>query len=114
MLPLRSIGERVRYLIDYRGMKQTEVAQAAGVTQAAISNIVTDSSRKPSAPTLLSLVSVLQANPHWVITGNGSPFEITTVGREDERQLLEFYRELDQAAKLSLLNTAKSMVGRKR
>lgn len=109
MVHLPKIGDRVRFVLEARGMKQTELAQRIGVTQAAISNIVTDSSRKPSAPTLLKLASALQANPYWIISGEGAPFEITTVGRDDERKLIEIYREIDPAKKPDLLKAARSM-----
>lgn len=112
MASLPTIGDRVRFVMEARGMKQTEVAERIGVTQAAISNIVTDSSRKPSAPTLLKLASALQANPYWIISGDGAPFEITTVGRDDERKLIEAYREIDPAKRPELLKLARSMAER--
>jgi transcriptional regulator with XRE-family HTH domain len=112
MAHLPTIGDRVRFALEARGMKQTEIAERIGVTQAAISNIVTDSSRKPSAPTLLKLASALQANPYWIISGEGAPFEITTVGRDDERKLIELYRELPPAKKPELLKIARTMAER--
>lgn len=109
MASLNTIGDRVRFIMEARGMKQTEVAMKIGLTQAAISNIVTDFSRKPSAPTLLKLAAALQASPYWIITGEGSPFEITTIGRDDERQLIDTYRDLDAQGKAAALKAIRAI-----
>jgi transcriptional regulator with XRE-family HTH domain len=107
-----SIGDRLRYLIEVRGYTQVALAQKVGVTQAAISNLVTDSSRKPSAPTLLKLAAALQANPDWIITGEGEPFQMSTVGAKSEQQLIEAFRAMDDQAKAALLAAAKAMSSR--
>ena len=104
-----SIGDRLRYLIEVRGYTQVELANKIGVTQAAISNIVTDSSRKPSAPTLLKLAAALQANADWIITGKGNPFEINVIGRKAEQDLLEAFRNMDPQAQAALIAAAKAM-----
>lgn len=104
-----SIGDRLRYLIEVRKYTQVELAKKIGVTQAAISNLVTDSSRKPSAPTLLKLAAALQANPDWIMTGQGDPFEINVVGRKTEQQLLEAFRSMDAHAQNALLAAARAM-----
>ena len=104
-----SIGDRLRYLIEVRKYTQVELAKKIGVTQAAISNLVTDSSRKPSAPTLLKLAAALQANPDWIMTGQGEPFEMNIVGKRSERELLEAYRNMDPQAQAALIAAAKAM-----
>jgi hypothetical protein len=43
-----SIGDRLRWLLEYRKMKQTELAEKIDQTQASVSNVITQSSRKPS------------------------------------------------------------------
>lgn len=68
------IGDRIRWLIEVRELKQTEVADRMGITQAAISNWITGSSRKPSSPSLVRLADVLGSNPTWIIYGEGTPF----------------------------------------
>lgn len=104
-----SIGDRIRYLIEVREYTQVELAKKIGVTQAAISNLVTDSSRKPSAPTLLKLAAALQANPDWILTGQGEPFEMNTITRKSEQQLLEAFRHMDSQAQAALIAAAKAM-----
>ena len=104
-----TIGDRLRFLIEARGYTQVELAAKIGLTQAAISNIVTNSSRKPSAPTLLKLAAALQANPDWIITGQGDPFQINVIGAKAEQELLESFRQLDDQAKAALIAAAKAM-----
>lgn len=104
-----SIGDRLRYLIEVRRYTQVELAEKIGVTQAAISNLVTDSSRKPSAPTLLKLAAALQANPDWIMTGQGEPFQMNVIGAKSEQEMLEAFRQLDDQAKAALLSAAKAM-----
>lgn len=104
-----SIGERLRWLLEYRDMKQTQLAEQIGTTQAAISNIVTNASRKPSAPTLLRMAAALQASADWIITGDGHPFEISTVGKRAEKDLLAAFRDMDPQAQAALLAAAKAM-----
>lgn len=105
-----SIGDRLRWLLEYRDMKQTELAEKIGTTQAAISNICTNASRKPSAPTLLRMAAALQASADWIITGDGHPFEISTVGKRAEKDLLAAFRDMDPQAQAALLAAAKAMI----
>lgn len=104
-----TIGDRLRYLLETRGYTQVEVAKKIGLTQAAISNIVTNSSRKPSAPTLLKLAAALQANPDWIITGQGDPFQMNVISKKSEQELLEAFRSMDQQAQAAILAAAKAM-----
>jgi transcriptional regulator with XRE-family HTH domain len=104
-----TIGDRLRYLIEVRGYTQVELAKKIGLTQAAISNIVTNSSRKPSAPTLLKLAAALQANAQWILDGKGDPFEINTINAHSEQELLSAFRDMDDQAKAALLAAAKAM-----
>lgn len=105
-----TIGARLRWLLEYRNMKQTELAETAGITQAAVSNIVTTASRKPSAPTLLRMAAALQASADWIITGEGHPFEINVIGAEVEKELLITFRKMDAQAQSALLAAAKVMI----
>lgn len=81
----------------------------AATTQSSVSNVITNASRKPNAPTLLRMAAALQCSSHWLIFGEGDPFEISTVSRKDEKTLLEAYREMDDQAKHALLAAARTM-----
>lgn len=104
-----SIGERLRWLIEHRGITQVALAEKIGTTQAAVSNIVTQSSRKPSAPTLLRLAAALECSAQWIMTGEGHPFEINVVGKKSEKDLLEAYRSMEPQAQAALLAAAHAM-----
>lgn len=104
-----TIGGRIKWLLDIREITQVQAAARCGITQAAISNLVTDASRKPSAPTLLKLANELNASANWIITGEGSPFEVVTVSRDSEKQLLAVFRELDAAGQQAVMATAKAL-----
>lgn len=81
----------------------------AGITQAAISNLETDSSRKPSAPTLLRLAMALECEPAWLLDGIGDPHEHRPVSAGAEGELVEAFRAMTPAAKSALLAAAKAM-----
>ena len=93
-------------------MKQTELAEKVGITQAAVSNIATTASRKPSAPTLLRMAATLQASAEWMMTGEGHPFEINVVGKRAEKDLLDAFRHMDEQAQSALLAAAKAMTNK--
>lgn len=104
-----SVGERLRWLLETRKMKQTELAAIIKRTQASISNIVTDSTRRPNAETLLRVAAALQCSADWLVRGEGHPFEINVVGAADEKRLLEEWRKLDDQAKSAILAAVHAM-----
>lgn len=91
----RSIGGRIRYLMDRRKIKQTELAAKIGVTQAAISNLVTDASRSPSASTLLSIARALRSNPPWILRCEGDPDHRMEMVDPNEARLLGIWRSME-------------------
>ncbi len=109
-----SIGERLRWLMEFRSVKQIELAEAIDRTQSAISNVVTNSSRRPNSETLLRIAGELQCSAEWLMRGQGQPFEVNVVGREAEKRLLTTYRELDDKAKSLLLEVAGAGLSRRR
>lgn len=104
-----SIGQRIRLMREMRRYKQTELAQKIGLGQAAISNLETDSSRKPSAPTLLKLAAALECSPQWLLDGKGKPDAWRPVTKAAEVELLETYRAMTPEARAALLAAARAM-----
>jgi transcriptional regulator with XRE-family HTH domain len=104
-----TIGERIRWLIEARGYKQTELAAKMELTQATISNWITGASRKPNAPSLLKLAAALQCNPQWVIDGTGDPWQMNKMTQESEQELLEAFRAMDPQAQAALIAAANAM-----
>lgn len=104
-----TIGERIRWLIESRGYKQTELAAKMDLTQATISNWITGASRKPNAPSLLKLAAALQCNPQWVIDGTGDPWQMNKMTQESEQELLEAFRAMEPQAQAALIAAANAM-----
>ena len=94
--------------------KQVELAAKIGVTQAAISNIVTDSSRKPSAPTLMKLAMALGCNPQWILDGKGDPFAWQAVTQDSHVELLTLFKNMPEEARQALLASARAMTSAKK
>ena len=104
-----SIGDRLRWLLEYRNMKQTELAEKIGRTQASISNLVTTSTRRPNAETLLRMAAALECSAEWLVRGDGHPFEVNVVGRKAEKELLAAFRDMEPQAQAALLAAAHAM-----
>lgn len=104
-----TIGERVKWLLEYRGMKQTEAAAKIGKTQAMFSNIVTDSSRKPSAPSLLDMADIFECRPRWILDGMGDPFAWAVVTDSRQAELLRVFRALPEQQKQALIQMARAL-----
>ncbi len=98
-----SIGQRIKYMREQRKYTQVELAKKAGVGQAAISNLETDSSRKPSAPTLLRLAAALDCNPNWFLDGIGDPSTWQPVTKDAEAEVLARYRKMSPEARVAFL-----------
>ena len=105
-----SVGDRVRYSLEVRGTTQTALAEAIGIGQAAISNIVNDKSRKPSAPTLVAMASALMINPSWILNGLGDPYGWAPITEPAQVELLNLFRALDQRTRSGLLNGLRAAI----
>ncbi|MEB2399510.1 helix-turn-helix transcriptional regulator [Parapusillimonas granuli] len=63
-------SERLRQTRQLRGMSQSELARACGLSQGAISNYENGTRRTPKG--IFKLAQVLNVNPEWLGTGTGS------------------------------------------
>ena len=106
-----SVGERVRWLLEVRGMKQTELAAKLDSTQAMVSNIVTDASRKPSAPTLLAMADAFECRPSWILDGRGDPFAWSVVSDARQADLLRLYKKLPPAQQDAVMGMVRALGG---
>lgn len=109
ILSFPTIGSRVEFLMEARGLTQVAVADRAGLTQPTISNICANRRQKPNAQTVLKLATALQANPYWILAGQGSPFEVSAIGKDDERELLALYRGMSAEKRNVLLLAVRSI-----
>jgi transcriptional regulator with XRE-family HTH domain len=108
-----SVGDRIRYVMELREIKQTQLAARIGLTQSAISNMVTASTHKPAAPSLLAIARELQVNPQWILDGEGDPFSWAPVTDPAQAELLNIYRAMDSEARDALTAVARAMAPRR-
>ncbi|HYH79524.1 MAG TPA: helix-turn-helix transcriptional regulator [Longimicrobium sp.] len=68
---LSAFFERLRQVLDDRGMSQADLARELGVGVATVSEWFTRG-RVPNGDVMLRLPAALKVNGHWLLTGDGS------------------------------------------
>ena len=68
---LSAFFERLRHVLDDRGMSQADLARELGVGVATVSEWFTRG-RVPNGDVMLRLPHVLSVNGHWLLTGEGA------------------------------------------
>ena len=105
-----TVGQRLKWMLEHRGVKQLHLARKLDIMQSTISNILTDASRKPSAPTLMMLATELQCNPSWLLDGTGNPFSWAPVTSDDQVELLNAWKAITPQSRALVLATARALV----
>ena len=109
------LGDRLRWLMERRQIKQVDLAHRAGVTQAAISNLVTDqrtpsgASRKPRGETLVGLARELGTTPTWILDGVGDPFRGVTTISSPVEEIGAIFAGLSPEKQRAILATVRAM-----
>lgn len=88
---ISTIGSRIRYAMEKKGMSQAELHRAIGIKSSSMSNLIGGRSKSPSASTLMKLAETLDVSQAWLMDGTGSP--------SDKRVLVsdaEIHRNLDR------------------
>lgn len=75
MLPMATLGRRLREARELRGIKPAELARRAGVTRAAVYQAEADDVKDLKSETLLSYARELQISARWLATGEGQMLE---------------------------------------
>ena len=101
---MRTIGERVKYLRERRGLTQVQLAQQVGISQGSLSLIERNKTEVPAGSTLASLCKVLRTTPDFLIAGAGDPDSIESAMQEHE--LVFLWRELPEEARRLVLENA--------
>jgi transcriptional regulator with XRE-family HTH domain len=68
----RDVAMRLRHARKLAGLTQEELAKAAGVQQAAISQLETGATRSFRGTTLMSIAQSLNVSPEWLASGKGA------------------------------------------
>lgn len=71
------IGERIKKLLDYKGVTPYTVSINTGVSQATMSRIIKNSTAKPSNGTIEVLAKYFNTTPDWILTGRGEMIKET-------------------------------------
>lgn len=104
-----SIGKRIRSLRLTKGFKQGELAKKIGIKQASLSEIEHGHTIQPAGDTLLRIASALEASPHWIQTGKGSPVA-PLESTPDESEAVALFRALSDAYKSAWLAAGRSLL----
>lgn len=67
---MNTLGERIRYARKFRGITQTQITEACGISSGNLSGIE-NNKVSPTAATLFSLKRILQVSVDWLLTGEG-------------------------------------------
>lgn len=103
---LTTIGSRIKYLREQQGMTQPALAAVVGISQPSMSNIESGNTVSPSAIHLMAIAAALNANPHWIVYGEG---EQSMPSDADESEMLKAFRELDAGRRAAILAAIKAL-----
>lgn len=103
---LATIGARIKYLREQIGMTQPALAAAVGISQPSMSNIESGHTASPSAIHLMAIAAALNANPNWIVYGEG---EQSMPSDADESEMLKAFRELDAGRRAAILAAIKAL-----
>ena len=106
---LLTVGDRIRWLRKKRELSQVDLATSIGIKGPSVSNLETGKSKNPAASTLLKLAAVLEANPDWIVSGRGDPFEGPTFTEGDEAELISIFKSLPNEQKAMVMAVAKTL-----
>lgn len=70
---LASVGDRIKFLRERRGISQPELARKAGISQPSMYNIESGKTKSPSAINLMQIAAILEVSPWWLLIGDSAP-----------------------------------------
>jgi transcriptional regulator with XRE-family HTH domain len=106
----KTLAGRVSSLRKHRGLSQAALGKRVGISQSAIAQIETGMSKTIKGNTLLKMAAALEANPRWIMTGNGEPLMLDDPG--DFSELLELYESMDDDHKAAIVAAARAFTGK--
>lgn len=100
----QTIGARVREVRG--GMGVGEFAETLGVNRKTVTRWENDGS-VPDGGSLLALKRLFDADPSWILTGQGPGPDLS----DDERELLALYRAAPLAGKMAAVGALQGVAG---
>ena len=98
---MKTLADRIVFLRNHRGLKPVELARKSGIKQPSLWAIENGKTLKLKSDTLFRMAAALEANPDWIRTGRGDPFEMSDPGPDAEAMSL--YATLPQNKKAAIL-----------
>lgn len=98
-----STGKRIRGLRKTLGLTQGQLAKAAGVAQASISELESGESQQPRGDTLVRVAKALQVDPDWLVSGAGNPSRAVKADTEEQQEILVLWSDLSVQNRTALL-----------
>lgn len=71
---METLGERIKFRIKELGLTQTKLGDRVGLSQVAISNLI--SGKTSDTSKILQIAIVLRVNPEWLLNGTGNPDDV--------------------------------------
>lgn len=107
-----SISERLRSVLDAKGLSIKQAADTIGIPYRTLQNYLLDE-REPNAKAMSALRTHLGISVDWLLTGEGSMFH-NAVGEatqahaanKQEEAILELFRSLGEAGKREIQSAA--------
>lgn len=95
-----TFGERLQWWAEYRGFRQKDLAERAGMGQATLNELMKGKTKEPRAAHFLGLARELGLRPEYLLHGEGPP-EATNFAQLSglEAQLVMLFRSLPDDAK---------------
>ncbi len=107
-----SINERLRQVIEAKGMTVKSFAEAVGIPLRSVHNYLSGE-REPSADVLIKIAQAMSVNLNWLLLNQDEMFfggSQNQTLNADEIALLERYRETTKSGKNILLSTSKTIL----
>ena len=92
---MSTIGKRLKRRRVEQGLNQKAIADAAGVTNAAVSKWESNGGQSMSAIVALKVSAALNVNPFWLIFGEGHPSDKIEIPEFSEKAQ-ELARRIDR------------------
>lgn len=104
---LSTVGGRLAYVRNLRGLTPTELARRADYSQPTVWALENNDTREPAARLIAALAEALNTTWEFLLRGPDLAFGIE--GAASESELVAIYRALQPPARLSLLDYARHL-----
>ena len=104
-----NIGGRIKWLRESKKMSQQKLAETVGIKQSTISDIENLRSNSPNAANLMKIAAALEANPSYITTGQGDPWEYDPPPKEGTGELATIYAQFSPSKRAALLAAARAL-----